>query len=172
MTGDFKILNTPLLCVDCKYPLPKDDFVNGRCGHCHKEHLVWLRKQPVKIDPFNTPKETVIMTTDSSENNTLPCMSCGTNGLPISFSGSITGCYICKDCQAPDMVNSPPHYTAGGLEPIEIMEAKFSEEEIRGYCLGNAVKYILRAKHKGNMTQDLKKANWYLERYLKLLEEQ
>ena len=58
-----------------------------------------------------------------------------------------------------DMVNSPPHYTAGGVETIDFIEAKNLN-----YNLGNAVKYITRAGLKGNRTEDLKKAKWYIER--------
>lgn len=63
-------------------------------------------------------------------------------------------------------VNSPPHYTAGGIETIDYIEAK----EL-GYHLGNAVKYISRAGRKGDASHtrtDIHKAIWYLERYLKL----
>lgn len=58
-----------------------------------------------------------------------------------------------------DMVNSPPHYTAGGVETIDFIEAKQLN-----YNLGNAVKYITRAGLKGNRVEDLKKAKWYIER--------
>jgi hypothetical protein len=58
-----------------------------------------------------------------------------------------------------DLVNSPAHYTAGGIETIDFIEAKNL-----GYHLGNAVKYISRAGHKGNTLQDLEKAQWYLTR--------
>ena len=58
-----------------------------------------------------------------------------------------------------DMVNSPPHYTAGGVETIDFIEAKNLN-----YNLGNAVKYITRAGLKGNRVEDLQKAKWYIER--------
>ena len=58
----------------------------------------------------------------------------------------------------PDPVNHPPHYKAGGIETIDFIEAK-----LLGYHLGNVVKYISRAQHKGGM-QDLLKAQWYLNR--------
>jgi hypothetical protein len=58
----------------------------------------------------------------------------------------------------PDPVNHPPHYKAGGIETIDFIEAKQL-----GYHLGNVVKYISRAQHKGGM-QDLLKAQWYLNR--------
>lgn len=58
-----------------------------------------------------------------------------------------------------DMVNHPPHYTQGGIETIDFIEAK----EL-GYNLGNVVKYITRADHKGDKHEDLCKARWYLNR--------
>jgi hypothetical protein len=57
------------------------------------------------------------------------------------------------------MVNEPPHYCDIGLEPIDVIEAWGL-----GFCLGNAVKYIARAEHKGSRLEDLEKARWYLER--------
>lgn len=60
---------------------------------------------------------------------------------------------------ADDMVNSPPHYTAGGIETIDFIEAKELD-----YHLGNVVKYITRSGHKGDKLKDLEKAQWYLNR--------
>jgi len=59
----------------------------------------------------------------------------------------------------PDSVNSPAHYKIGGIETIDFIEAKNL-----GYNLGNVVKYITRADHKGNKLEDLRKAQWYLTR--------
>lgn len=64
-----------------------------------------------------------------------------------------------------DVVNSPPHYTEGGIETIDFIEAKRL-----GYHLGNAVKYISRCQFKGDRKTDVRKAIWYLERYLKTIE--
>lgn len=58
-----------------------------------------------------------------------------------------------------DMVNHPPHYKMGGIETIDFIEAKGF-----GYNLGNVVKYISRADHKGSHYEDLLKARWYLNR--------
>jgi hypothetical protein len=60
-----------------------------------------------------------------------------------------------------DPVNHPAHYKYGGIETIDFIEAK----EL-GYNLGNVVKYITRADHKGSRKQDLEKAMWYLKREL------
>lgn len=58
-----------------------------------------------------------------------------------------------------DLVNHPPHYTHGGIETIDFIEAKGLS-----YNLGNVIKYVTRSDHKGNKLQDLMKARWYLER--------
>jgi hypothetical protein len=63
-----------------------------------------------------------------------------------------------------DIVNSPAHYKVGGIETIDFIEAKKL-----GYNLGNVVKYVTRAGHKGNIKEDLEKARWYLNRELENL---
>jgi hypothetical protein len=64
-----------------------------------------------------------------------------------------------------DAVNHPAHYTHGQIEPIEVIE-----DWDLGFCEGNAVKYIARARHKGEELTDLKKARWYLDRRIEQLE--
>ena len=63
-------------------------------------------------------------------------------------------------------VNHPAHYTDGGIETIDFIEAKKLN-----YNRGNAVKYITRAGKKSTATdlEDLKKAIWYLEREIRNL---
>lgn len=58
-----------------------------------------------------------------------------------------------------DNVNHPAHYKTGGVETIDFIEAKNLN-----YHLGNVVKYITRADHKGDRLENLKKAQWYLNR--------
>ena len=62
-----------------------------------------------------------------------------------------------------DPVNHPAHYTMGNIEVIDVIETY----ELK-YHLGNAVKYILRAgkKDPSKTIEDLKKAQWYLNRYI------
>ena len=60
-----------------------------------------------------------------------------------------------------DPVNHPSHYTShpSGIETIQITECM-------NFCLGNAIKYIMRCEHKDNKKQDIEKAIWYLQREL------
>lgn len=58
-----------------------------------------------------------------------------------------------------DNVSHPAHYNVGKIEVIDAIEAW----ELN-FSLGNAVKYIARADHKGKPIEDLEKARWYIER--------
>lgn len=65
----------------------------------------------------------------------------------------------------PDMVNHPAHYTQhpSGVEVITITEHM-------NFNLGNVIKYTMRADYKGKPLEDLKKAQFYLEREISLRE--
>ncbi len=66
-----------------------------------------------------------------------------------------------------EKVNHPDHYNSGQYEVVDVIDdAGFGE----GFCLGNALKYILRARHKENYVEDLKKAKWYLEYLIQRIE--
>ena len=66
-----------------------------------------------------------------------------------------------------DNINHPSHYTQGNIEVIDYIEDKRF-----GYHLGNVIKYISRAglKESSSKIEDLKKAQWYLNRYIKLID--
>ena len=64
-----------------------------------------------------------------------------------------------------DVVNHPSHYTFGTIEVIDVIEDWQLE-----FHVGNVMKYIARAKHKGRELEDLKKAQWYLNRKVAQLE--
>jgi len=77
-------------------------------------------------------------------------------------------CMICDSCgyyEQKDNVNHPSHYTAGEVECIDAIQSSMTEEEFRGYCKGNAIKYIWRERYKGQ-EESIKKAIWYLKRLL------
>ena len=62
----------------------------------------------------------------------------------------------------PDMVNNPDHYTHNGIEAINVIEAKLTDEQYQGYLQGSVMKYLLRSNYKSKRNEDLKKAQWYL----------
>ena len=64
-----------------------------------------------------------------------------------------------------DPVEHPAHYTMGGIEVIDAIEAWSL-----GFHLGNVVKYVARSEHKGSQLEDLRKARWYLDREIQRLQ--
>jgi hypothetical protein len=65
-----------------------------------------------------------------------------------------------------DMVNSPSHYTQGSIECIDAIAQVVKDlQGMEAMCTGNAIKYLWRWKHK-NGVEDLKKAQWYLQRMI------
>ena len=69
-----------------------------------------------------------------------------------------------------DMVNHPSHYADGAIECIEAIEASLTREAFLGYCKGNSVKYLWRWEKKINPVEDLKKARWYLNKMIEVLD--
>lgn len=63
-----------------------------------------------------------------------------------------------------DNVESPDHYKLRGfdIEAIDVIRGALTEDEFRGFCKGNVLKYTIREAHK-NGDEDLKKAKKYLE---------
>lgn len=68
-----------------------------------------------------------------------------------------------------DVVNHPQHYESGQFECIEVMLETQGTEAVKDFCICNAFKYLYRHKRK-NGIEDIKKAKWYIEKYLKLNE--
>ena len=65
-----------------------------------------------------------------------------------------------------DAVNSPAHYNQGNIQCIDAIEASMTKDEFLGFLKGNVAKYLWRYSGKGGL-QDLRKANWYLDRLIK-----
>lgn len=70
-----------------------------------------------------------------------------------------------------DKINHPSHYSSfvSGLhiEAIDCMRAAFGDDDVKAFCVCNALKYVYRHKSKGEDT-DIQKAIWYLNKYLEL----
>lgn len=65
-----------------------------------------------------------------------------------------------------DPVNHPAHYEKGDVECIDAIRASMTEEAFNGYLKGNVLKYIWRYESKGKPTEDLRKAQWYLNKLI------
>ena len=92
-------------------------------------------------------------------------------------SGSVKGANIERNYallfggknKEPDNVNHPQHYETGEFECIDVMVEAIGLEDTKGFCLCNAFKYIYRCTKKHNTpVEDVKKAIWYLNKFLEL----
>ena len=68
-----------------------------------------------------------------------------------------------------DSVNKPKHYNSGNIQTIDAIRESMSDREFFGYLKGNVMKYVWRYTHKDNPVEDLRKADWYLNRLIDVL---
>lgn len=73
-----------------------------------------------------------------------------------------------------EAVRSPKHYKLPGLniESIDVLRSALTPEEFKGFCRGNALKYLIRAGRKDNELQDIKKADVYIEWLIDTIQDQ
>lgn len=71
-----------------------------------------------------------------------------------------------------DKINHPSHYQ-GEHECIDVMRAMFGKKAVIGFCQCNSFKYRFRAGQKDGETrqEDIKKAEWYEDYLIKMMEE-
>ena len=63
------------------------------------------------------------------------------------------------------------HYMDMGIQPIDVMKAAFTSEQLEGFLRGNVLKYLMRYPQKNGVT-DVKKAQHYMEMLIKHLEKE
>lgn len=78
--------------------------------------------------------------------------------------------YMNQPIEETDPVNHPSHYESGKFECIEVMEEALGYDAVRDFCICNAFKYLYRHKRK-NGYEDIKKAQWYINKYIEMTEE-
>ena len=78
-----------------------------------------------------------------------------------------------KKEKADDMVNHPSHYTSGGVECIDAITSALSsyEDSVDSWLVGQVIKYLWRAPLKGKYDEDIKKAQFYLNRLVEKIDE-
>ena len=70
------------------------------------------------------------------------------------------------------MVNHPSHYTHGGVECIDAITSALSsyEDSVDSWLVGQVIKYLWRAPLKGKYDEDIKKAQFYLNRLVEKID--
>ena len=79
--------------------------------------------------------------------------------------------FIISCCESaknmPDTVNHPAHYETGKYNCIDVMIETQGADTVANFCICNAFKYLYRWKNK-NGIEDIKKAQWYIGKFLEL----
>jgi len=70
-----------------------------------------------------------------------------------------------KSVTSPEAIDHPRHYNTGSIEVMDAIESWNLS-----FAAGNVIKYVARHQHKGQPLEDLKKAQWYLNRLVSLAE--
>ena len=87
-----------------------------------------------------------------------------------SEGNEITDTELFDSTNEPDMVNQPPHYTQGGVECIDAIQAAVTgKSPYEAWLTGQIIKYVWRYNFK-NGKQDLEKAEFYLKRLIDIQE--
>lgn len=163
---------------------PKEEVnekVMTKCKNCGKMFEQTGKGRPAVNCPtcrdlLNKPKNNVPPKDNKSKKvgESAPVISKMETTESYINSESVQGLYDCTDdvkgsCVSSDkkttpitnVIDHPSHYNKGKIEVID-----FIEDQGLSFHLGNVVKYVARAGSKGDKLEDLKKARWYLDRYI------
>ena len=154
-------------CEDCgiefSVPASRPGRPSRYCPECAAKHAKKSKVEKLKKVSHELQKEEVakqeIIATITKHMEAKPAAR-----LPI-VKEEKTVAPVKVSTKEHDAVNHPSHYTRGDIEVID-----FIEDQQLPYHLGNVVKYVARAGYKGDKVEDLKKAQWYLNRYIRTLE--
>lgn len=146
--------------------------VKTKCKRCGKEFEQTGKGRPAVNCPtcrevLNKPKEKISPKKNSQSKKVkevTPVISkteTTESYITSKSAGYLYGDTDKNDIQISNVVDHPSHYNRGKIEVID-----FIEDQGLSFHLGNVIKYITRAGAKGDKLEDLKKARWYLDRYI------
>lgn len=91
---------------------------------------------------------------------------CEEKGWGVMTENQINECYEIAFSRKKE-INHPERYTGGKFECIDVMQDVFGADAVKHFCILNAFKYLWRSEKK-NGVEDIKKAVWYLNKYIEL----
>jgi DNA-directed RNA polymerase subunit RPC12/RpoP len=180
------IINKDTAHTPAKDETPKEEVkekVMTKCKNCGKMFEQTGKGRPAVNCPtcrdlLNKPKNKVPPKDNKSRkvDESAPVISKMETTESYINSESVKGLYDCVNaddvkvsCVTADkkhnpifnVIDHPSHYNRGKIEVID-----FIEDQGLSFHLGNVIKYVARAGSKGDKLEDLKKARWYLDRYI------
>ena len=170
------ILNKDKTSTPAKDESPKEEVkekVTTKCKNCGKMFEQTGKGRPAVNCPtcraeLNKPKKKKASPKDNQSkkvNEVAPVISKTETTESYITADSVSDLYdVTTDKKTNCISNTiehPSHYNRGKIEVID-----FIEDQGLSFHLGNVIKYVTRAGSKGDKLEDLKKARWYLDRYI------
>lgn len=170
------ILNKDKPPTPAKDELPKEEGkekVMAKCKNCGRMFEQTGKGRPAVNCPtcrveLNKPKNKKKSPKDNQSekvNEVAPVISKTETTESYINAKSVEDLYDVATDKKPNCITNaidhPSHYNRGKIEVID-----FIEGQGLSFHLGNVIKYVARAGSKGNKLEDLKKARWYLDRYI------
>ena len=147
-------------CNGCKYEY--DGICTATGEECNIINVCTILKHKVRERVLETPIITIRKEETEMGKKNKECKGC--------FGASMDDCGSCEKETKPnkhDNIN-PDHYKERtSIECIDAMIMTFGAKRTAEYCVQNAYKYVWRHKYK-NRLEDLKKAEWYLDKFEEL----
>lgn len=144
---DFKEINKEHIAT-CKELI----LHNGNCEEVDCEKCPFISTN--SIDGINKCEDGMVKTLKIAKEFLEICKEAGA----IIGDGTIDKSEILED-----NIKSPSHYRLEGLncETIDVVKARLGKEGFKAFCIGNVIKYVLRAEKKNGL-EDYKKSRQYL----------
>ena len=130
--------------MEAEWKPMKDFEMNGICADCSN-----------CADNCDNCKDASGFSNDDGREHDAPLMS---DNLRSAIDAANKNAAI-KNCSTKDPKSR--YYDVGGLETLDIIKAKLTPEQYRGFLLGNIIKYSCRANHKGDFDRDIEKIKFY-----------
>ena len=92
---------------------------------------------------------------------------CSFDGFSTLLTKDVERAYNLAYGDKKEEINHPDRYAGGKFECIDVMLDVFGGDAVKHFCILNAFKYIWRAEKK-NGVEDIKKAVWYLNKFIEL----
>lgn len=97
------------------------------------------------------------MKEENMKNKTCACGEDASGVCEACLEGDVLDEAVCHTAKDP----KSRYYDAGGVEVLDVIKAKLTPEQYKGWLLGNLIKYSCRANYKGQFSRDIEKVKFY-----------
>lgn len=161
--------NVGKYCCNCNYANARYEAAHEYCGSClDKSNWTSIETTEDRLTATDIEDRVKVAVKDYSDRCEVPTGDDNICNELRSMYERMGGRLMADimvgnedDSDNEDIINHPDHYNHLQIEVIDIIKASLTDDEYRGYLLGNIIKYRMRAGWKGDRDTDYKKSSWY-----------